>query len=39
MPSLAQDFQVVAVDPRGVGLSDKPLGGYDTGTLARDMWR
>ncbi|MCX5602473.1 alpha/beta hydrolase [Streptomyces phaeochromogenes] len=37
MPSLAQDFQVVAVDPRGVGLSDKPFGGYDTGTLARDM--
>ncbi|BAC72885.1 hydrolase [Streptomyces avermitilis] len=37
MPALAQDFQVVAVDPRGVGLSDKPLGGYDTGTLARDM--
>ncbi|MGW3935087.1 alpha/beta fold hydrolase [Streptomyces phaeochromogenes] len=37
MPSLAQDFEVVAVDPRGVGLSDKPFGGYDTGTLARDM--
>lgn len=37
MPALAQDFQVVAVDPRGVGLSDKPLDGYDTGTLARDM--
>ncbi|MFC0842357.1 alpha/beta fold hydrolase [Streptomyces noboritoensis] len=37
MPALAQNFQVVAVDPRGVGLSDKPLDGYDTGTLARDM--
>ncbi|MEV5546710.1 alpha/beta hydrolase [Streptomyces sp. NPDC052309] len=37
MPALARDFTVVAVDPRGVGLSDKPLDGYDTGTLARDM--
>ncbi|GAA1932540.1 alpha/beta fold hydrolase [Streptantibioticus ferralitis] len=37
MPALAQDFQVVAVDPRGVGLSDKPLDGYDTGTLASDL--
>ncbi|KOG87284.1 hydrolase, partial [Streptomyces varsoviensis] len=37
MPALARDFQVVAVDPRGVGLSDKPRDGYDTGTLARDM--
>ncbi|MFC7015365.1 alpha/beta fold hydrolase [Streptomyces viridiviolaceus] len=37
MPALAQDFQVVAVDPRGVGLSDKPLDGYDTGTLAGDL--
>jgi len=37
MPALAQDFRVIAVDPRGVGLSDKPLDGYDTGTLARDM--
>ncbi|MFJ1601408.1 alpha/beta fold hydrolase [Streptomyces sp. NPDC088261] len=37
MPALARDHQVVAVDPRGVGLSDKPLDGYDTGTLAADM--
>jgi pimeloyl-ACP methyl ester carboxylesterase len=37
MPALAQDFQVIAVDQRGVGLSDKPLDGYDTGTLARDL--
>ncbi|WP_251982607.1 alpha/beta fold hydrolase [Streptomyces violaceusniger] len=27
---------VVAPDPRGVGLSGKPLDGYDTGTLAAD---
>ncbi|TDD93357.1 alpha/beta fold hydrolase [Actinomadura rubrisoli] len=37
MPALARDFTVVAADPRGVGLSDKPLDGYDTGTLATDM--
>jgi pimeloyl-ACP methyl ester carboxylesterase len=37
MPTLARDFQVIAVDQRGVGLSDKPAGGYDTGTLADDL--
>jgi pimeloyl-ACP methyl ester carboxylesterase len=37
MPALARDFFVVAVDQRGIGLSDKPAGGYDTGTLARDL--
>jgi pimeloyl-ACP methyl ester carboxylesterase len=37
MPTLARDFQVIAVDQRGIGLSDKPAGGYDTGTLARDL--
>jgi pimeloyl-ACP methyl ester carboxylesterase len=37
MPTLAQDFQVIAVDQRGIGLSDKPQDGYDTGTLARDL--
>jgi pimeloyl-ACP methyl ester carboxylesterase len=37
MPALAQDFEVIAVDPRGVGMSDKPLTGYDTGTLADDL--
>ncbi|MEV6126281.1 alpha/beta hydrolase [Streptomyces violaceusniger] len=37
MPALARDFHVVAPDPRGVGLSGKPLDGYDTGTLATDM--
>jgi enoyl-CoA hydratase/carnithine racemase/pimeloyl-ACP methyl ester carboxylesterase len=37
MPTLAKDFQVVAVDQRGVGLSDKPRDGYDTGAQARDM--
>jgi pimeloyl-ACP methyl ester carboxylesterase len=37
MPALARDFQVIAVDQRGIGLSDKPADGYDTGTLASDM--
>jgi pimeloyl-ACP methyl ester carboxylesterase len=37
MPALARDFEVVAVDQRGIGLSDKPAGGYDTGAQADDM--
>jgi pimeloyl-ACP methyl ester carboxylesterase len=37
MPTLARDFSVVAVDQRGIGLSDKPPGGYDTATLADDL--
>jgi pimeloyl-ACP methyl ester carboxylesterase len=37
MPALARHHRVVAVDPRGVGGSDKAAGGYDTGTLASDM--
>jgi pimeloyl-ACP methyl ester carboxylesterase len=37
MPELARDFQVVAVDQRGIGLSDKPEDGYDAGTLANDL--
>jgi pimeloyl-ACP methyl ester carboxylesterase len=27
MPALARDFEVIAVDQRGIGLSDKPQGG------------
>ena len=37
MPALARNFEVVAVDQRGIGLSDKPEGGCDTGTLAGDL--
>jgi pimeloyl-ACP methyl ester carboxylesterase len=37
MPTLARDFQVIAVDQRGIGLSDKPRDGYDTATLAGDL--
>jgi pimeloyl-ACP methyl ester carboxylesterase len=37
MPALARDFQVIAVDQRGMGLTDKPAGGYDSATLAADL--
>jgi len=37
MPALARDFSVVAVDQRGIGLSDKPQDGYDTAALAGDL--
>jgi pimeloyl-ACP methyl ester carboxylesterase len=37
MPALALDFSVIAVDQRGIGLSDKPQGGYDSATLANDL--
>jgi pimeloyl-ACP methyl ester carboxylesterase len=37
MPALPQDFEVIAVDQRGIGLSDKPADGYDTRTLAGDL--
>src|SRR5215468_10817105 len=37
MPALARDFAIIAVDQRGIGLSDKPQDGYDTGTQANDM--
>lgn len=37
MPALARDFEVIAVDQRGIGLSDKPEDGYDAGTLGDDL--
>jgi pimeloyl-ACP methyl ester carboxylesterase len=37
MPALADEFEVIAVDQRGIGLSDKPEEGYDSGTLATDF--
>jgi len=36
-PAFARDFEVIAVDQRGIGLSDKPEDGYDTGSLANDL--
>lgn len=37
MPRLAAGYDVIAVDLRGAGDSDKPLAGYDKRTLARDL--
>src|SRR5699024_6824855 len=38
MPALAaSDRRVIAVDPRGLGDSDKPEHGYDLATVARDL--
>ena len=34
MPMLAKRFTVVAVDPPGLGDSDKPMDGYDTNSVA-----
>ncbi|MCB1735198.1 MAG: alpha/beta hydrolase [Gammaproteobacteria bacterium] len=39
MLPLSKRFKVIAVDPRGLGISDKPGGGYDVDTLADDMFR
>ncbi|GAA5160969.1 MULTISPECIES: alpha/beta fold hydrolase [Amycolatopsis] len=36
LPALARNHTVIAVDPRGTGLSDKPRKGYDSATLARE---
>jgi pimeloyl-ACP methyl ester carboxylesterase len=37
MPALARDFEVIAPDQRGIGLTDKPRDGYDPGNLANDL--
>jgi pimeloyl-ACP methyl ester carboxylesterase len=37
MPALARDFEVIAPDQRGIGLTDKPQDGYDPATLADDL--
>lgn len=40
MPGLAaRGRRVVAVDPRGLGDSDQPAGGYDLATVANDFHR
>jgi len=37
MPALARDFTVIAVDQRGIGLTEKTRDGYDPATLADDL--
>nr|WP_288452385.1 alpha/beta hydrolase [uncultured Pseudomonas sp.] len=37
MVALAEHYTVVAVDPPGLGDSDKPYGGYDTDSVARRL--
>jgi pimeloyl-ACP methyl ester carboxylesterase len=37
MSALAGDFEVIAPDQRGIGLTDKPKDGYDPATLANDL--
>lgn len=38
MLPLSRHFTVIAVDPRGVGLSSKAADGYDADTLSADMF-
>ena len=38
MPALAAKYRVIVVDIRGMGSSDKPAGGYDKKTMARDIY-
>lgn len=39
LPGMMQHYRVVAVDLRGLGDSSRPNGGYDTKTVAQDIWR
>ena len=38
MPALGEHFTLVVPDLRGVGLSDKPVSGYDKKQLAADLY-
>ena len=37
MPGLAKDFEVIAVDTRGLGDSSRPEGGYDKDQVGEDI--
>ena len=37
LPRLAESFTVVAIEPRGMGLTDKPASGYDMRSMADDL--
>jgi len=38
MPLLANEYQRIAPDLRGLGDSSRPTHGYDTATVAADIW-
>ena len=38
MPQLAEKYNVIVVDLRGMGGSDKPAGGYDKKNMAKDIY-
>ncbi|MEM7406916.1 MAG: alpha/beta hydrolase [Pseudomonadota bacterium] len=38
MPTLGEQFTVIAPDLRGLGDSSRPLTGYDKATIATDIW-
>ncbi|WP_328519782.1 alpha/beta fold hydrolase [Kribbella sp. NBC_00359] len=38
MPLLARHYRVIVVDIRGMGASERPAGGYDKKTMARDIY-
>jgi pimeloyl-ACP methyl ester carboxylesterase len=39
MPELSKKYTVIAIDYRGMGTSDKPVGGYDKKTIAGDIYQ
>jgi pimeloyl-ACP methyl ester carboxylesterase len=39
LPGMMQNHRVIAVDLRGLGDSSRPATGYDTRTVAQDIWR
>jgi pimeloyl-ACP methyl ester carboxylesterase len=39
IPALAERYQVIAPDLRGLGDSSRPLTGYDKKTVGNDIWR
>ncbi|MFL5253774.1 MAG: alpha/beta fold hydrolase [Rhodopila sp.] len=39
IPGLAERYQVIAPDLRGLGESSRPADGYDKKTVGNDVWR
>ena len=38
MPTLAKQFHLIVIDLRGMGSSERPQGGYDKKTMAKDIY-